>query len=35
MFCVKYFGGWHGKEHYPYIGYGYQLPKKERNLRQR
>jgi len=22
MFCVKYFGGWHGKEHCPYIGYG-------------
>ncbi|MBB6275057.1 glycoside hydrolase family protein [Porphyromonas circumdentaria] len=30
VLCVKYFEGWHGKEHYPYVGYGHQLKKGEK-----
>ena len=30
MFCVKYFGGWHGKEYYPYVSYGHELKKGEK-----
>jgi Phage-related lysozyme (muraminidase) len=25
IICIKYFEGWHSKEHYPYIGYGHKL----------
>lgn len=27
VLCVKYFEGWHGKEHYPYVDYGHELKK--------
>ena len=28
--CVKFFEGLHGREHYPYVGYGHQLQPGER-----
>lgn len=30
VLCIKHFEGWHGREHYPYVGYGYQLKKGEK-----
>ncbi len=35
VLCVKYFEGWHGKEHHPYVGYGHELKKGEKFMAER